>query len=102
MTGGQLDLILDLQKRNGLASDHALWHLMFHKMPKPNQANASTLIEYLLDLDAVRRKSGRRWAELQAVQLIEVEGLREIHPKRWGHGQPPGFMAAMGMRKPER
>ena len=80
----QFDLILKLQKQvNGIITPHIRWDILFldADLVTPSKGNASLLIDYLLDLEALGRGHGSRWDQLQTVGICDFEALDLASPQ---------------------
>lgn len=83
MSESQFDLILKLQKQvNGINTLEIEWDLLFRDADDvaPSKGNASLLIDYLLDLEAIGRQYGSRWEELESDGICGFEALDLEHP----------------------
>jgi len=79
----QFETILKLQKKLfGVESNTIDWKRIFCWMAEvaPSKGNASILIEFLLDTDAIERKRGQRWEELKDAGITDLESLKMAFP----------------------
>jgi hypothetical protein len=82
MTDTQFEIICDIQRIQGFGVGRIRWDLVFeeHTDVAENKGNASILLSYLLDVSALRRKSGHHWEQLSELGVTTLEEIRELNP----------------------